>query len=343
MGILPQLIDPSAYRPCDWDLGQSRDDLAYWVNLFCEHLKLTLSLIAEEYPDATPATLDELRRVYLDTMQGFLREPQRYERVNVLLLTELRRDVVSSFGFDDPFAGVKRRENVAALEMLPARLAELDALPPAQQPEALAFGLMAGNMFDLGSMPTVARYRSRQMEFKRTLEGQPARPWFIDDLDAWRQRWTDGPGYQHVFMFVDNAGSDICLGCMPLARWMLRAGARVTLAANTGPALNDITASELRGLLDAMQVCNDRLSAVASGSTTPLLNLTALSDECVSAARDADLIILHGMGRGIESNYSASMTCDVLRTAVLKDPTVARHMGGKLFDCVFRLTPATQP
>ena len=41
------------------------------------------------------------------------------------------------------------------------------------------------------------------------------------------------------------------LGMVPLARELLRMGAEVVLVANSLPAINDITAPELRSLLDA--------------------------------------------------------------------------------------------
>jgi type II pantothenate kinase len=50
-------------------------------------------------------------------------------------------------------------------------------------------------------------------------------------------------------MFVDNAGADIVLGMLPFAREFLRMGCEVVLAANSQPAINDITAEELRRLL----------------------------------------------------------------------------------------------
>jgi hypothetical protein len=50
-------------------------------------------------------------------------------------------------------------------------------------------------------------------------------------------------------MFVDNAGADIVLGMLPFAREFLRLGCEVVLAANSQPAINDITADELRRLL----------------------------------------------------------------------------------------------
>jgi hypothetical protein len=57
-------------------------------------------------------------------------------------------------------------------------------------------------------------------------------------------------------------------------------------------------------------------------------------------AMDADLIVLLGMARAIESNYGAHFRVDALWSAVLKDQAMARHMGGDLFDCVFRFPRA---
>ena len=57
-------------------------------------------------------------------------------------------------------------------------------------------------------------------------------------------------------------------------------------------------------------------------------------------ADDADLVILEGMGRGVESNLKASFTCDAVKLAMLKDEAVARRCGGKLFDVVCRFRAA---
>ncbi len=43
----------------------------------------------------------------------------------------------------------------------------------------------------------------------------------------------------------DNAGTDVVLGMVPLARELLRRGTNVVLSANSTPALNDITHPEL--------------------------------------------------------------------------------------------------
>ena len=79
---------------------------------------------------------------------------------------------------------------------------------------------------------------------------------------------------------------------------------------------------------------------MATGTGEPLVDLTCLSDECVAHVADCDLIMIHGMGRAVESNFTAKFKCDTLRTAVIKDEAVAQFAGGKLFDCVFRFERA---
>ena len=64
------------------------------------------------------------------------------------------------------------------------------------------------------------------------------------------------PPFRRVMIFVDNAGADVVLGMLPFARELLRLRCEVVLAANSLPAINDITAPELRGLLSAAaEVC----------------------------------------------------------------------------------------
>jgi uncharacterized protein with ATP-grasp and redox domains len=350
VALLPQLRNAETYRACEWDLKADPEGRQYWVALFCDHLEMLAGAIAEEYPETPPDRLAAFRSDYIAAMRGLDAEPERFARIDILLLDELRNDLQNRYGFHDPYRGIKARENELALAILPELLTELDASPAVNIVDELALGLMAGNVFDLGAWESIERCRSGSAEFRQLRATQPSRPWLIDSLDAWRQRWMDGPAYRHVAFFVDNAGSDICLGCLPLVRWMLRQGSRVTLVANSQPALNDVTAPELGGVLAAVGAADNslgaaltdgRLSTVASGGRAPLLDLTQLADACVAGVYDADLVILHGMGRAIESNFRACFSCDSLRAAVLKDSAVARRVGGCLFDCVFWYEPAT--
>jgi uncharacterized protein with ATP-grasp and redox domains len=345
---LRQLAEGDTYRACDWDLRRDAAGRAYWLAHFRQHLGLLVAQIREEYPDAAPERIERFRADYLAAMESLDTEPEQYDHIDVLLIDELRHDLLTRYGFEDPFRGIKLRENAAALRALPRVLAELDSAPAEATPELLATSLLAGNLFDLGAPATTARYRDQGLDFWQMRAALPPRPWSLDDLDRWRQRWLEGEPYQHVLLFADNAGPDICLGCLPLVRQMLRAGTRVTLAANTAPALNDVTARELADLATrvspmdstlARALADDRLVIVASGGRAPLIDLTRLSRDCVERAADADLILLHGMGRAIESNFHARFSCDALWVAVLKDEAVAARIGRRLFDCIFRFEP----
>lgn len=345
MARLAQLADGDGYRACDWDLRADAAGRAYWDGLFRWHLDdVLLPLIQEEYAP-TPAQAAAFRADYLAMLDDISARPERYERLDILFYTEVRDTLLARHGFDDPFRGIKRRENEAALELLPALLAEIDATKPAGRLDLLVSGLVAGNIFDLGAAATVQRHRNGEAAFRQTRASLPPRPWLRDDVAAWERRWEAGPAYRHIVFFVDNCGSDIVLGCLPLVRWMLAGGARVTLAANSKPTLNDVTAAELGPLLErvagldagfAAAIADGRLCAAASGGTQPLIDLTRLTPEFVAATADADLLILHGMGRAIESNFHAHFTCDTLWSAVIKDAHVAGRIGGKLFACVFR-------
>jgi type II pantothenate kinase len=383
--VLPQLRDVQRYRAAEWDLVQDTAGRAYWLAHFRSHFDVLAAHIAEEYPELAPAQtqsgaptpltahggdrLADLRAEYYAVLDDLAVRPERYGRLDVLMLDELRQVLLVRYGCRDPFRGVKAREDAAALALLPNLLRELDRLPPEQELTHLAEGLLAGNLFDLGAQATIERYTSGQHGFWDSRAQQPPHPWFVDHLDAWKARCLSGeraranplpllregaggglaaPPYRHALWFVDNAGSDVVLGCLPLARWLLRRGVRVTLAANTQPALNDITAAELVPLLKSAAAidpifADPRLTVVASGNRAPLIDLTQLSDECVTAAADADLLMLHGMGRSIESNWSARFTCDCLRTAVLKDAEAAARLHAQLFDHVFRFEPGTAP
>jgi uncharacterized protein with ATP-grasp and redox domains len=83
-------------------------------------------------------------------------------------------------------------------------------------------------------------------------------------------------------------------------------------------------------------VAAGRMRVVASGGWAPLIDLSRVSEACDEAAREADLIILEGMGRSVESNCEAEFDCDCLKIALLKDAAVAERIGGKIFDAVCR-------
>ena len=85
-------------------------------------------------------------------------------------------------------------------------------------------------------------HATKGIDFFETLESLGPRPWFVDDLDAITQRLTRGQiDYRKAFVFVDNAGGDVVLGIIPLARYLADNGVRVVLAANEAEKAANIT------------------------------------------------------------------------------------------------------
>lgn len=92
--------------------------------------------------------------------------------------------------------------------------------------------------------------------------------------------------HRKAMLFVDNAGADVVLGMLPLARELLRSGAEVLLCCNSLPSVNDITAPEMEQLLPrvadadavlASAISSDRLRVVADGNDLPVIDLRRVS------------------------------------------------------------------
>ena len=80
-----------------------------------------------------------------------------------------------------------------------------------------------------------------------------------------------------------------------------------------------------------------RLRVMPSGNDLPVIDLRNTSPDLAAAAADADLVILEGMGRGIETNLLATFTCEVLCLGMIKHQEVAQALGDSpLFGCVCR-------
>jgi uncharacterized protein with ATP-grasp and redox domains len=351
LAVLSLIADPRSYRACEWDLSDDAGARAYWLNLFRTHIHTISDLLRTELGPAGDGRVDAFLKDYLDGLRPLDANSDAWRHLTVLKLTAYRQELQKRHGFADPFARIKAKETQKAVELYPQVIAGLDRLEPPQRMEALAHGIFAGNEFDLGSEATTALYHDDGHDFTEAIGRVSPRPWPEDDFDEWCAHAMRRPGYRRVLFFVDNAGADAVLGCIPFARELSRAGAGVTLAANTEPSLNDITVEELDAVIDSLRpldptldaaVADGRLRTVASGCTTPLIDLAEISDACNEAARGADLLILEGMGRSVESNRSTVFTCDTLWIALIKDAFVARRIGVELFSPVWRFREAAR-
>ncbi|KAJ6970511.1 pantothenate kinase 2-like [Populus alba x Populus x berolinensis] len=239
-------------------------------------------------------------------------------------------------------------------------------------------GVLAANIFDWGSRACVELYhKGTIIEIYRMSRNKMQRPWRVDDFDVFKERML-GSGdkkprpHKRALLFVDNSGADVVLGMLPLARELLQRGTEVVLVANSLPALNDVTAMELPDivaeaakhcdilrraaeagglLVDAMINTSDGskensssvpLMVVENGCGSPCIDLRQVSSELAAAAKDADLIILEGMGRALHTNFNARFKCEALKLAMVKNQRLAEKLiKGNIYDCVCRYEPAS--
>lgn len=350
-GPFCKLADPAAYR-ATWDLTQDAHFREVFLDFFRTQYPTLLKFAVQAAiargadPSEAQARADHCQTEFFHRLDRYAADPARHGPTTILTIDHWRDGLLREHGFADPFIDLKSRENAAATKILPEVCRAIDALEEPAQVRAIIEGVFAGNIFDMGSDATARRFGERGPDFFATRAKIPPRPWLIDDFDALARRWLTRP-YRKAVIFVDNAGSDYLLGILPLARWLARHGGRgggpipVVLAGNQLPTLNDMTAADMRAgwpvVLEAEPSLRDLpISIVSTGTSEPLIDLASVSDELNAAADDADLVILEGMGRGIESNLHARFTCDALNIAMLKFPAVAQWLGGQMYDVVCR-------
>ncbi|UCG15835.1 MAG: DUF89 family protein [Phycisphaerales bacterium] len=352
MAVLCQLRDPTNYRPCDWDLVTDAEGREYWIDEFLHHAESMFGFASTRNDPPPRERIAAMHAAYRDALEHLRRRPDARSRLDVLELCVLRDEFLQKFDIGDPYADVRQRENRAALKLYATVVRRIDDTPADRRVETILRGVFAGNRFDLGSPATTAEYRSGGTDFFGELNRLKARPWFEDDLDVVEARLADnGTPYCKAMVFADNAGADVVLGILPLARHLAGIGVNVVVAATDHYALNDITLDELNGAIEAAarldealrrHVSDGRITTVGTGYTHPLIDLSDISDACNEAAADCDLIVLEGMGRAVESNYRTPLRCDCLRIAMIKNEAVARHYGCRLFDLICRWTPGIQ-
>jgi len=247
-------------------------------------------------------------------------------------------------GFRDIFKKVKDEENAKAISLFEDVVRVNDAIKDdAKRVENLIRGIFAGNIFDLGSAQLAELFSKDGISFMASCQNLVPRPWVIDDLDTFIMKWGR-KSWKKAVIFVDNSGADIILGILPFARELLRRGTQVVLAANDLPSINDVTYFDLIEIISKLKdehgklvgVDTSNLLIANSGSDLPVIDLTSISQELAYLASDADLVVLEGMGRGIETNLYAQFKCDSLKIGMVKHLEVAQFLGGRLYDCVFK-------
>uniref|UniRef100_A0A3B3XDG3 4'-phosphopantetheine phosphatase n=1 Tax=Poecilia mexicana TaxID=48701 RepID=A0A3B3XDG3_9TELE len=366
---LPLLQDPSSYIPDTVDLTEDAQAREYWLSCFEEALDGVVKRAVASQPDIPEAAerAEKFRQKYLHKLQTLRHQPFAYGSLTVRSLLDTREHCLNEFNFPDPYSKIKERENDIALKYYEKAVKSLEELSWEDRQFALVRGVLAGNVFDWGAkaiglfpysyFKLVGKNTSAKVfSFKLFLMFcfSSDRPWLVDSFDQWLER-LKGPPHRCALFFVDNSGVDIILGVMPFVRELLSRGTEVVLASNSGPALNDVTNSELQILTERIAAMDpvidsalreDRLTLVQDGSSSPCLDLSRLDKVLAMLVRErqTDLVIIEGMGRAIHTNYYAMLSCESLKMAVIKNSWLADRLGGKLFSVVFKYeVPAGKP
>ncbi|KAJ7955000.1 Pantothenate kinase [Quillaja saponaria] len=351
----PLLITPieSNYRACtipyrfpsDNPRKPTPTELS-WIDLFHNSIP-SFKKRAESDTTVTDAHIkaENFAQRYAQILEDFKKDPESHGGPpDCTLLCRLREQVLRELGFRDIFKKVKEEENAKAISLFGDVIRLNDAIEDeGKRLENLVKGIFAGNIFDLGSAQLAEVFSRDGMSFLASCQNLVPRPWVIDDLDTFKLKWSK-KSWKRAVIFVDNSGADIVLGILPFARELLRRGTQVVLAANDLPSINDVTYSELIEIIAKLKDEGGRLMGVDtsnllianSGNDLPVIDLTRVSQELAYLANEADLVILEGMGRGIETNLYAQFKCDSLKIGMVKHPEVAQFLGGRLYDCVFK-------
>ncbi|GLT25949.1 hypothetical protein SLA2020_010470 [Shorea laevis] len=317
-----------------------------WIDLFLNSIPSFKKRAESDptVPDA-PTKAEKFAQRYVEILEDMKNDPESHGGPpDCVLLCRLREQVLRELGFRDIFKKVKDDENEKAISLFGHVVRLNDAIDnEGKRVENLVRGIFAGNIFDLGSAQLAEAFSRDGMSFVASCQNLVPRPWVIDDLDTFKAKWSKNP-WKKAVIFVDNSGADIILGILPFARELLQRGTQVVLAANELPSINDVTYPELVEIISKLKdehgnllgVDMSNLFIANSGNDMPVIDLTRVSQELVYLSSDADLVILEGMGRGIETNLYAQFKCDSLKIGMVKHPEVAQFLGARLYDCVFK-------
>lgn len=347
------LRDPETYVAHDWDMVADIEARQYWLDLFSKHFEDTAAHAAHRYGRGSGKRVAAAKQEFAACIATLRDEPTALPggTLDIMQLCRFRERVLRAHDIGAPFQHIKDRENASAIDLYEYVVHELHAMPFEEKWLHLVESVFAGNVFDLGS-PATMHTAHEAPDFLEAIEDLRPRPWAVDDYDRLAEDLPrqPPPKWTRAVVFIDNAGSDFILGVMPLVRELALAGVQIVLAANELPSLNDMTADETAQIVRQLEALDRDLAAlvngqmfevVSTGNDIPLIDLSDVTDELNEAAADADLIILEGMGRAVESNFNAAFTVDCLQLALLKDPMVAsRFAGAELYDCVCKYTPA---
>ncbi|KAM3003220.1 hypothetical protein FF2_033604 [Malus domestica] len=142
-------------------------------------------------PDAT-AKAEKFAQRYTEILEDLKKDPESHGGPpDCILLCRLREQVLRKLGFQDIFKKVKDEENAKAISPFESVVDLNDAIEDeVKRVENLVRGIFAGNIFDLGSAQLAEIFSKDGMSFLASCQNLVPRHWVIDDMDAFKLKWT---------------------------------------------------------------------------------------------------------------------------------------------------------
>ncbi|CAG8724505.1 14927_t:CDS:10, partial [Cetraspora pellucida] len=343
----PKIDNLDSYNPDTLKLT----DPSPWIDVLETNLHKLVELVvkscnSDDNGDSSSCDVGQ-RATKFDSMfrkhLALLRDrPAMYGALTVRSLLNLREQCLHELGFSDIFAKVKAEENKTALESLQKLLVNIDSIQNVEDKiDLLIDNILAGNMFDWGSGQILDMLKKGELSFE-SAHTKIKKPEHLNQTNKFKQRIVSKtkPQLRKAVIFVDNSGADIVLGIIPFARFLISLDMDVILAANSFPAANDVTADELTTILSSVSKMDSfiaaawvskKLTVMATGSSSPCLDLIRINEDLAKACENVDLV---GMGRAIHTNYNAIFTCASLKLAVFKSSLAANDLGANIYDAI---------
>jgi type II pantothenate kinase len=331
-----------------WDLSKSPEVISHWTGILRGNARYVLRVLDDEGQSEQRQQASRALEIVAGLLADLETDAAATGVRTIHEVTLLRDHLMRSHGLIDPYQGIKARE---ARRLLPAaaaatarawewggRSGSLDGLA------SVLAGLLAGNLFDLGSAMTQKAFRDGALDVageRERFEKHAADHLKTMDADALEllradPRPLEGEVEGRVLLFADNAGADFLLGVLPAALFWARRW-EVCVVVNSLPVSSDIAIEEARALLSLLNSTSDsvvdqavragRLRLVESGTGSPGIDFRFVGETLNQVADGASWILLDGQGRAVETNWETRFRCPVLRVAAIKDALVAREIG----------------
>jgi hypothetical protein len=280
-------------------------------------------LLHRGYQQIIRSTDDE--DVRLETVAALLRllaEEYNDDAVAALIGSKRDRIIHHLTGCPDPYVGLKRQANEAALEMLPEMERLVEAAPTEERLRTACLIACLGNVIEY-DVP------GHSSDFADAFSRLDEESFYIDHLGELRALL--GPEVGLLFL-TDNAG-EIVFDRL-VVRELRRLGCRVTVGVKGGASLNDAL------MVDAEQagMVGEADLVITTGSDAVGINLQESSDEFLEAYGSADIILSKGMANW-ETLTEYDAPCPTLFLFRTKCEPVAAAVGAPVRRNIAKLVP----